>query len=180
MKNIDKSSIVISIIIYAVFSLISFKQFFSLGAEAQILNVNGLMLLPFTCGIAISFQIFLNIFSNENKTTKLLSGFFVIFFLIICFALIAKFWETPLSMLIAFALLEPLKNKLLLKSYDGDVLTWVLFAASFLILFLSHVIAKILKVDLFEKYIFGFLMYGFMAIMNWYMYRNLRNLPSDF
>ncbi|KEY18996.1 hypothetical protein HY04_11135 [Kaistella antarctica] len=83
-------------------------------------------------------------------------------------------------MLIAFALLEPLKNKLLLKSYDGDVLTWVLFAASFLILFLSHVIAKILKVDLFEKYIFGFLMYGFMAIMNWYMYRNLRNLPSDF
>lgn len=134
------------------------------------------MYMPFTLGLLFTFDIFFSLFLNERKKSKYLPLIYLLFLAIILSAIIIKYWETPLSILIIFALIEPLKNKFLLKDVDNvHAVNIILFVSSFCLLFLAHVFGKTFKNPILDKYLYGFLMYGVMAAINFYLFnKNLK------
>lgn len=128
--------------------------------------------MPFTLGTLFTFDIFLNLFLNERKARKFLPLIFIVLFVLIFSVIIIKYWETLFSMLIIFAILEPLKNRFLLKDDEkGNIINHLLFCSNFCLLSLTHVIIKTFENQILEKYLCVFLMYGFMSAINFYLYK---------
>jgi hypothetical protein len=166
------------LILNIIVSLISFKQLFNLGIEEKLLDIKSVVLTPFVLSYSlIGLFMFSILFSFYKSIVKI--NFISIIKKTMILGILAIYILTPFNFLyyknghiltlpFILTLLEPFKVRFIYKQDYGIVLerNIILLIISFVLLFVSGVICKILNIEKTE-FMYGGLYYLILAYLDY-------------
>lgn len=167
-----ETTLIFFIVLYFILSIISLKQCFIEGIESFVLNINGILLTPFS--VLFSILLFVSIQQYKEIGINIIS---IILWLMI-FSFLAgifsfNFNEIGFFFIFLLAILEPIKINYNIKETERKKM-WIsnikLFFVSLFFIFLASIIQELTVEDYSDNilyvYIYAFLYYAYLTFTN--------------